>query len=38
MPKIVSDLRVRLYLGFTPYKAEQSLRGMELQEKEVQND
>ena len=25
MPKIVSDVRVRLYLGFTPYKAEQSL-------------
>ena len=24
--------------GFTPYKAEQPLRGMEFQEKEVQND
>ena len=26
------------YLGFTPCKAEQLLRGMELQEKEVQKD
>ena len=26
------------YLGFTPCKAEQPLRGMELQEKEAQKD
>ena len=35
----VSDKDVFLKkLGFTPYKAEQLLQGMELQEKEAQKD
>ena len=32
------DLTSFFELGFTPFKAEQPLRGMELQEKEAQKD
>ena len=36
MPKFSPIFIFFFKLGFTPYKAEQPLKGMELQEKEVQ--
>ena len=35
---VIHESQIKRKLGFTLYKAEQPLRGMELQEKEAQKD